>query len=119
MGVLDNLGYISKASYYPCAAPQPALILQAAGAAALPTLMSAVSFGCTDIVKMRAGISPWHARYMKALIGGAIPPDQVDKAQKILKYTVPVEKLLFFWFVVDLETGFLDKWQSNIFMLNA
>ncbi len=119
MGVIDNLGYISKASYYNCASPSPVLVLQAAGAAALPTLLSAVSFGCRDIVKLRAGISPWHARNMKAMVKGAILPDEVDKAQKILKYTVPVEKLLFFWFVVDLELGFFAKWQSNLFKLNA
>lgn len=119
MGVIDNLGYIASASYYPCAAPQPALIIQAAGAAAFPVLMSAVSFGCTDIVKMRAGVSPWHARNLKAMIKGAIPPEQIDAANKILKYTVPIEKLLFFWFVVDLTDSFLAKWQSNIFKLNA
>lgn len=119
MGVIDNLGYISKATYYPCATPNPALILQAAGAAAFPTLMSAVSFGCGDIVKMRAGISPWHARNLKAMVKDAIPPEQIDAANKILKYTVPIEKLLYFWFVVDLTTGFLAKWQSQIFKLNA
>lgn len=119
MGLIDNLGYIAKGTYYPCAAPQPALILQAAGTALFPVLMSAVSFGCQDIVKMRAGISPWHARNMKAMIKGAIPPDQVDTASKTLKFTVPVQKLLFFFFVVDLTDQFLANWQSNIFKLNA
>lgn len=119
MGVLDNLGYIAKASYYPCAAPQPALILQAAGAAAYPILLEAVSFGCQDIVKMRAGISPWHARNLKGMIQGVNKPKEQDFISKTLKFTIPVEKLLFFWFVVDLTTGFAAKWQSNMFKLNA
>jgi hypothetical protein len=115
MGIIDNLGYIKQASYYPCAEPDPLLVIQAAGAAAFPTLLSAISFGCNDIVKMRAGISPWHARNMKALIDGAIPAEQQKTFNGLYKFVVPVEKALFFFFVVDLTLEFLARWQSQIF----
>lgn len=119
MSVLDNLGYLSKGTYFPCATPDPILVLQAAGKAAFPVLMSAATFGCNDIVKMRAGISPWHSRGMKALINGAILPDDPYNTKGLLKYTIPIEKALFFWFVVDLTTDFAANWQSQIFKLNA
>ena len=119
MGTLASLGYISRASYFPCADPNPLLFLQAAGNALYPTLLSAVSFSCLDIIKLRAGISPWHARGMRALVKGAIPATEADQINKIYKFLVPLEKALFFFFVVDLTTGFLANWQSQIFKLDA
>lgn len=119
MSILRNLAYIQNAVYYPCAKPDPYLIIKAAGSAAFPVLLSAVSFGCLDIVKMRAGISPWHARGMRALIEGAIPPAQSDQVNKIYKFFIPLEKALFFFFVVDLTVDFVARWQSQIFKLGA
>jgi hypothetical protein len=119
MGVIDNLGYIKKAQHFPCASPNPLLVLEAAGKAITPVLLNAATFGCNDIVKMRAGISPWHARGMRALIEGAIPPDEKSAAGKLLKFTIPLEKALFFWFVVDLTVDFFARWQSQIFRLGA
>lgn len=119
MGVIDNLGYIKKAAAFPCATPNPILIAQAAGNAIAPVLLNAATFGCNDIVKMRAGISPWHSRGLKALIKGAIPPDETATAGKLLKFTIPVEKALFFWFVVDLTTDFFARWHSQVFRLGA
>lgn len=119
MGVIDNLGYISEAAHFPCSAPAPTLVIKAAARAAFPVLMQAATFGCMDIMKMRAGVSPWHARGLKALIKGAIPADQAGLASKILKFTLPVEKGLFFYFVVDLTVEFFANWQSQMFILNA
>lgn len=119
MGTLKNLGYLKQAFYFPCAQANPVLVLDAAVTAIAPTLISAVSFGCTDIVKMRAGISPWHARGIKAFIEGAIPPDEKSMAGKALKFTVPVEKALFFFFVADLTVGYVANWQSTLFKLGG
>src|SRR4051794_22750875 len=115
MGVIDNLGYVSKATYFPCATPSPILAIQAAGDALFPVLASALQFGCLDIIKMRAGMSPWHARKLRALISNPVTAVETDRLNKIYKYAVPVEKLLFFWFVVDLTTEFFARWQSNMF----
>lgn len=119
MGVFDNLGYIAEASYFPCINPDPWLIIKAGGSSVLPVLVSAVSFGCNDIVKMRAGVSPWHTRGMRALIDWQKLPDDPYNHKGLLKYTVPLEKALFFFFVVDLTTEFVARWQSNIFKLGA
>jgi hypothetical protein len=119
MSALSNLGFIAKAAYYPCNRPDPFLILQAGADALFPVLLNAVTFSCLDIIKMRAGISPWHARGMKALIGGAIPGEQSGVAKDLLKFTIPLEKALFFFFVVDLTIDFFARWQSLIFKLNA
>lgn len=119
MGAIENLGYIKQASLYNCGSPDPLLVIEAAGRAIAPVLISAVSFGCNDIVKLRAGISPWHARGMKALVEGAIPAAQKDQVNGIYKFLVPAEKALFFFFVVDLTTEFLARWQSQLFKLGA
>ena len=119
MGVLDNVGYVAKATYYPCAEPDPVLVIEAAGQALAPVLLSAATFGCLDFIRMRAGISPWHSRGLRMLINGAIPPEQSDAINKIYKFLIPLEKVLFFWFVVDLTTEFFARWQSQIFRLGA
>lgn len=119
MSLIDNLGYVKSASYYPCALPNPVLLIEAAGLAIGPVLLSAASFGCNDIVKMRAGISPWHSRGIKMLINGAIPPAEKDAVGKIYKFLIPLEKLLFVWFVADLTTEFFARWHSQAFKLGA
>lgn len=119
MGVIDNLGYVAEATYYPCYNPDPILMIKAAGNALGPVLLSAGTFGCLDIVRMRAGISPWHSRGLKALINGAVKPAEHDAFNKVYKYLVPLEKVLFFWFVVDLTTEFVARWHSQAFKLGA
>jgi hypothetical protein len=119
MGVLANLNFIKEAAFFPCASPAPVLVMEAAAKAAFPVLLSAITFGCRDIVKMRAGISPWHARGMRALIEGAVKGQPIGEAGKLLKFTIPVEKALFFFFVVDLTLDFLARWQSQMFQLGA
>lgn len=119
MGVLNNLGYLSQVQSYPCNQPDPVIWIEAAGYAGAITLIEAITFSCRDIVKMRAGISPWHARGMRALIGGVHLPDAADPSRQLLKFTIPIEKALFFFFVVDLTLGFLANWQSLIFRLGG
>lgn len=119
MGTMANLGYIKTASAFRCGNVDIPLTLQAAGNAAAITLMQAVSLGCIDIVKMRAGISPWHARGMKALANGVLKPAEHNLVSGIYKFIIPVEKALFFFWVVDLTTGFIANWQSQMFKLGA
>lgn len=119
MSVLDNIGYVAKATYYPCVRPNPWLIAEAAGNAIAPVLISAASFSCLDLVRMRAGISPWHSRGLRMLINDAIPPAQKNEVNKIYKFVIPLEKLLFVWFIADLTTEFTARWQSQIFKLGA
>jgi hypothetical protein len=119
MSVLDNLGFVAWAHYYPCADPSPTLVIKAAAQAGVITLWSAATFGCLDIVRMRAGISPWHTRGLRMLANGINPPDVQKNINGIYKFLIPLEKLLFFHFVVDLTTGFFANWQSGLFQLGA
>lgn len=119
MGVIDNLGYVAEATYYPCYNPDPILMIKAAGNAIGPVLLSAGTFGCLDIVRMKAGVSPWHSRGLKALINGAVHPSETDGFNKLYKFLIPAEKALFFWFVVDLTTEFVARWHSQAFKLGA
>lgn len=119
MGTLENLGYLKQAALYSCAQPSALLMIEAAAKPAAVALMQAATFGCNDIVKMRAGISPWHARNLNTMIKKAIPAEHMDQAGKLLKFTLPVEKALFFFFVVDLTTEFFANWQSQVFQLGG
>lgn len=119
MGVIDNLGYVAEASHYPCPDASASIVIEAAGRALAPVLVNALTFSCLDILKMRAGVSPWHSRGLRALIKGAISPAEADQANKIFKYLLPLEKALFFWFVVDLTTEFAAGWTSQIFKLGG
>jgi hypothetical protein len=56
---------------------------------------------------------------MRALINKSISPDSKDISNKLLKFVVPVEKALFFFFVVDLTTEFIANWTSQIFVLGG
>lgn len=116
---MANLGYIKTATAFTCGNVDIPLTLQAAGNAAAITLMQATSLGCIDIVKMRAGVSPWHARGMKALANGVLKPAEHNLVSKVYKYIIPFEKALFFFWVVDLTTGFVANWQSQMFKLGA
>lgn len=119
MGTMANLGYIKTATAFRCGNVDIPLTLQAAGNAAALTLMQAASLGCIDIIKMRAGLSPWHARGMKALANGVLKPAEHNLVSGVYKFIIPVEKALFFFWVVDLTTGFIANWQSQMFKLGA
>lgn len=119
MGIVDNANIIIKGEFFACARPQPMLIVEAAAQALGPVLINFATFGCLDIIKMRAGISPWHKRGAIALIKGAIPGEQIDEVGKAIKFLIPLEKLLFTWFVADLTVEFFARWQSQIFRLGA
>src|SRR4051794_22021710 len=119
MGIIDNANYVKSASYFPCARPEPILIIEAAASALGPVLLSFAAFGCNDIVKMRAGLSPWHRRAVKAMLEGAIPPEQRDMVNKVYKFAIPVGKLLFVWFVADLTVEFFARFHSQLFKLGA
>lgn len=119
MGTMANLGYIKTATAFTCGNADIPLTIVAAGKAGILTLMQAASLGCLDIIKMRAGVSPWHARGMKALANGLLTPAEHNLVSKVYKFIIPVEKALFFFWVVDLTTGFVANWQSQMFKLGA
>lgn len=119
MGIIKNMGFLAEASLFPCQNTPWPLIIKAGGRAVQILLMNAATFSCLDILKMRAGISPWHARGLRALIKGAIAPAEQDLANGVLKFLIPVEKALFFFFVVDLGVDFFANWQSQIFLLGG
>jgi hypothetical protein len=119
MSVLENLNFIKQAAWFQCQTPDPVLIIQAAVGAAAPVIVEAATFGCLDFIRMRAGVSPWHSRGLRALINGINKPAEQDIVNGIYKFLIPAEKLLFFWFVVDLTTEFIALWHSQIFRLGA
>jgi hypothetical protein len=119
MAVLENLGFIKKAALFPCPDANAVLIIEAAGKAIAPVLLAAGTWGCLDIIRMRLGKAPWHIRALRNFIEGVVQPAEADKINKIYKFLIPVEKALFFWFVVDLTTEFLARWESQVFKLGG
>lgn len=119
MGVLNNLGFLNSIRAYPCAEPNPILFIGAGAVAGSFTLLELESWSCRDIIKLRAGISYRCGKVLKAVIKAAHGADYIDTISKVHKFIGPAEKLLWYWFVADLATGFVAHWTSLIYQLQG
>jgi len=119
MSVLENLNFIREATAFPCAFPDPVLIIEAGFTALGPAIWEAATFSCIDLVRLRAGISPWHSRGLKALVNNINPPEIQDKVNRLYKFIIPVERILHFMWIADLSSNFIANWQSQVFKIGA
>lgn len=112
MGVLNNINYLKEVQYFPCADPDPLILITTALEAGAPTLLEFYSWGCRDILKLRAGYSNFCGRKYRAIVAKWHPPGFIDKLHKSYGFFVPIDKLLYGWLIADLTSGFLAKWTS-------
>lgn len=116
MSISHNLNYLKNIFRHPCATPDIEIIIETAFEAFVPALMQVIGIGCTDIIKMRAGKSPWHTRAMNGFIKGVNIPEAVGK--NIYRYSVPyaaVEAGLWWWMVIDAGFSFFPHWASLMY----
>lgn len=116
MSILKDVNYIKDMMVIPCAQPSWLVIIETGFAAAPPALLTLFLPGCTDIVKTKLGLSPWHHKGIKALIKGAVQPEMI-KANKFL-YNIgyfTAEKYLWWFMVADVTSNFVTTWQSMVF----
>jgi hypothetical protein len=116
MSISGNLNYIKRAMRHPCALPSPEIVIETAVEAAAVMFMKLSLFGCTDIIKMKAGRSPWHTRAMRGLIEGSASPQA--RAGNRWMWATPynqIEQALWYWLVAEAVTGFIPDWASLIY----
>jgi hypothetical protein len=119
MGILSNWNYMKQIEAYPCASPNPLIYITTFAPAVTPALVDFISWGCRDIVKFKAGIGQPCGRLFKAQAVKAFGPAAVDMAHNILKFTRPVEFGLFWWFVADLASDSLARWDSLAYQMSG
>lgn len=119
MGILSNWNYMAQIEAYPCAAPGALIYITTLAPAVTPALVDFVSWGCRDIVKFKAGVGQPCGRMFKAAAKKTFGPDLVDNAHKLLRFTRPVEAGLFWWFVIDLASDSLARWDSLAYQMSG
>lgn len=85
--------------------------------AAAPALLSLFTPGCTDIVKMKLGISPWHRKLLSSFIKGAAAPFALDANKFLYKIGYfTAERGLYYMMLADVATTFAATWESLAFV---
>jgi hypothetical protein len=116
MGIGQNLNYIKNVFKHPCGTPNPSVLIETAFEAGVPALLNLVLFGCGDILKMKAGVSPWHTRALKGFIKGATDGKQLGLTRFLYATGYgQIEAALWWWLVADTATGFVADWMSLVY----
>jgi hypothetical protein len=116
MSAISNLNYIKRVYNHPCATPTPNVMIETAFPAARLALLEVLSFGCTDILKMRLGRTPWHSRGLKMLIRKKSLGVQLGPRTTGFSYAfAPVEFVLQYMLFADAATGFAANWMSLVY----
>jgi len=116
MSIMRNINYLSKMNVMGCSAPDIFVTIETGFEAAGPALLSLLTPGCTDIVKMKLGHSPWHSRGIRSVIKGVAAPFAVEANKFLYKIGYfTAERGLYYWMVADIATEFVTTWQSLAF----
>lgn len=116
IGMLKNINYLIEITRIPCAEPSPWIIAKTAFQSAPPALLSLGQPGCTDIVKMKLGLSPWHRKGISSVIKGATQPELLAGNKWLYKVGYfTAEKYLWWWMLADVTTEFITTWQSLVY----
>lgn len=117
MSILRNINYIKKLNVVQCTQPDVFVLVETGFAAAAPALLNLFVPGCTDIIKMKLGISPWHARGIRSLIKSAAAPFALDATKFLYKIGYfTAERGLYYLMVADIAVEFVATWQSLVFV---
>lgn len=99
-----------------CSSPDIYVFIETGFTALAPALLSLFVPGCTDIVKMKLGLSPWHAKGISGLIKNAATPFSAEANQFLYKIGYfTAERGLWYFMVADVATEFVTQWQSLVF----
>jgi hypothetical protein len=116
MSILKNINYLKKMNVMGCQSPDIFVTIETGLAAAAPALLSLLVPGCTDIVKMKLGLSPWHRKGISSFIKGAAAPFALDANKFLYKIGYfTAEQGLYYLMVADIAVEFLTTWQSMAF----
>jgi hypothetical protein len=114
---LKDINYIKELNTIPCGEASWTVIAETFANTAPPALLSLFLPGCTDIIKTKLGLSPWHARGLKGMIKKAAPPLAINGTKFLYNIGYfTAEKYLWFFQVAEVTKEFFITWQSQIFM---
>jgi hypothetical protein len=117
MSILSNINYAAELAADGCSTPDFFVIVKTGFQAAVPALLSLGVPGCTDIVKMKLGRSPWHRRGIRALIKSARAPHSLGGNRFLYKIGYDTaERGLYYFMLADVATEFFVQWQSLAFV---
>lgn len=117
MSIMSRINYIKELNVIGCAQPDIYVTMTTGLQAAVPALLSLAVPGCTDIVKMKLGLSPWHARGIRSAIKSIAAPF-ASEGNKFLYKTgyFAAEAGLYYFMLADVTTEFFTTWQSLAFV---
>lgn len=117
MSIMSRINYIKKLNVMGCSQPDIFVTIETGLLAVAPALLSLAVPGCTEIVKMKLGLSPWHSKGIRSLIKSAAPPFAAG-ANKFLYKTgyFTAEAGLYYLMLADVTTEFFVQWQSLAFV---
>lgn len=117
MSIMSKINYIKDLNVIGCAQPDIYVTVETGFAAAAPALLSLLVPGCSDIVKMKLGHSPWHAKAIKGLLKGAAPPFSAGANKFLYKIGYfTAERGLYYFMLADVASEFFIQWQSLAFV---
>jgi hypothetical protein len=117
MSIMSKINYIKELNVIGCTTPDIYVIIKTGLQSAVPALLSLAVPGCTDIVKMKLGLSPWHAKGIKSLIKAAAPPFTTGANSFLYKIGYfTAEQGLYYLMLADVTTEFFTQWQSLAFV---
>ena len=118
MSIMKDYNYIKQIAVMQCSIPNPWVYVETALPSATLALLTLGQPGCTDIVKTKLGLSPWHTRKVKALLKGAAAPFSAEATQFLWKIGYfEIEKYLWWFMVADTAKEFLLTWQTMVFQV--
>lgn len=117
MSIMSKINYIKDMNVIGCAQPNIYVTIETAFAAGAPALLSLLVPGCSDIVKMKLGHSPWHVKGIKGLLKGAAPPFSAGANKFLYKIGYfTAERGLYYFMLADVTSEFFIQWQSLAFV---
>jgi hypothetical protein len=116
MSIMRDYNYVKKLSTMACAVDNWWVYAETAIPSATLALLTLGQPGCTDIVKMKLGLSPWHNRTVKGLLKAITPPSFSKGTQFLYKIGYfEAEKYLWWFMLADVTKEFFLTWQTMVF----
>ena len=117
MSIMNRINYIKDLTVMGCSDPDFFVLVETGFAAAAPALLSLLVPGCSDIVKLKLGHAPWHAKTIKSALKAAAPPFSTGANKFLYKVGYfTAERGLYYLMLADVTTEFFVQWQSLAFV---
>jgi hypothetical protein len=140
MSVLKNVNYMKRFVHYPCAAPNPLILIETGLEAFLPVMIELFSFQVAQLAMRmpklvgaqkapglpaytgapgaQAGGRPKHGVSLQGISkkGGRSFGERLGPNTFIFRLSDLEQTGLYYWMIADLATQFLARWTSLIYM---